>query len=60
LAETGTSPTLNAYYDLTVQVLDRNDGSPKFNADPYEVKVSEAVAVNTPIIQVSNSQNVFL
>jgi hypothetical protein len=24
------------------------------------VKVSEAVAVNTPIIQVSNSQNVFL
>ena len=52
LAETGTSPTLNAYYDLTVQVLDRNDCSPKFNSDPYEVKVSEAVAVHTPIIQV--------
>ena len=53
LAETSTSPTLtSAYYDLTVQVLDRNDCSPKFNSDPYEVQVSEAVSVNTPIVQV--------
>ena len=53
LAVTDTSPTLNAYYELTVQVLDRNDCTPKFSANPYEVRVSEAVATNTAIVQVS-------
>jgi protocadherin Fat 1/2/3 len=53
LAETDTSPTLNAYYELTVQVLDKNDNSPKFAMNNYNLKVSEAVAVGTPIIQIN-------
>lgn len=52
LAETETSPTLNAYYELKIQVLDSNDNSPEFQSDPYDITVSEATEVNTNLIQV--------
>ena len=52
LAETDTSPALNAYAELTIQVLDNNDHAPNFQSDPYEVTVSEVVAPHTPILQV--------
>ena len=52
LAETDSSPTLNVYTELVVQVLDENDHSPEFALPAYEVAVSEAVAAHTPVLQV--------
>ena len=52
LAETMTSPTLNSYFAMTIQVLDSNDNAPEFHSDPYDVTVSEALEVGTDIVQV--------
>jgi protocadherin Fat 1/2/3 len=52
LAETKTSPTLNSYFTLTVQVLDSNDNAPEFQSDPYDIMVSEALAPGTDVVQV--------
>ena len=52
LAETKTSPTLNSYFKLTVQVLDSNDNAPEFQSDPYDIMVSEALAPGTDVVQV--------
>ena len=52
LAETKTSPTLNSYFKLTVQVLDSNDNAPEFQSDPYDITVSEALAPGTDVVQV--------
>jgi hypothetical protein len=52
LAETKTSPTLNSYFTLTVQVLDSNDKAPEFQSDPYDIMVSEALAPGTDVVQV--------
>ena len=51
-AMTQTSPTLNSYFDLTVQVLDVNDNAPEFQSDPYDIQVSEAIDLNTNLVQV--------
>ena len=51
-AETQTSPTLNQYFPMTIQVLDSNDNAPEFHSDPYVVSVSEALEANTNIVQV--------
>jgi protocadherin Fat 1/2/3 len=52
LAETDSSPTLNTYTELIIQVLDENDHSPQFALLPaYEIAVSEAVAAHTPLLQ---------
>ena len=53
LAETDSSPSLVAYSQLTVQVLDDNDNAPEFQANPYSVTISEAVAPHTHLLQVS-------
>mgnify|MGYP001218501622 FL=1 len=52
MAETKTSPTLNSYFKLTVQVLDSNDNAPEFQSDPYDIMVSEALAPGTDVVQV--------
>lgn len=52
VAETLTSPSLNGYFELTVQVLDCNDNAPEFQSDPYDIIVSEAIELNTNIVQV--------
>ena len=52
LAMTQTSPTLNSYFDLSIQVLDVNDNSPEFQSDPYDIQVSEGIELNTNILQV--------
>ena len=52
MAETKTSPTLNSYFTLTVQVLDSNDNAPEFQSDPYDIMVSEALAKGTDVVQV--------
>jgi protocadherin Fat 1/2/3 len=52
LAETDSSPTLNVYTELVLQVLDENDNSPLFGLPAYEVSVSEAVPAHTPVLQV--------
>ena len=52
MAETDASPTLSAYYDLTVKILDENDNPPTFSSDLYEVTVSEAVEPHTQLVQV--------
>ena len=52
MAETDASPSLSAYYDLTVKILDENDNAPTFSSDLYEVTVSEAVAPHTQLVQV--------
>ena len=52
IAETDTSPTLNAYYDLIIQVIDQNDNPPIFMNNPYEISLSEAVAPHTSVIKV--------
>ena len=52
LAETKTSPTLNSYFTLTVQVLDSNDNAPEFQSDPYDIMVSEALDPGTDVVQV--------
>ena len=51
MAETDASPTLSAYYDLTVKILDENDNAPAFSSDLYEVTVSEAVEPHTQLVQ---------
>ena len=57
IAETDTSPTLNAYYDLTIHVLDKNDNQPQFEANPYVVSVSESVPPHTSILKVEAIDN---
>ncbi|TRY62766.1 hypothetical protein TCAL_04907 [Tigriopus californicus] len=52
LAENDASPTLNSYYDLTIQILDENDNAPKFQSPKYEVSLFEAVEPHTSVIQV--------
>jgi hypothetical protein len=52
IAETDTSPALNAYYDMIIQVIDQNDNPPIFMNNPYEVSLSEAVAPHTSVIQI--------
>ena len=52
LAETNTSPALNAYYQLTIHVLDKNDEAPRFEANPYVATVSEEVTPHTSILRV--------
>jgi hypothetical protein len=51
IAETDTSPTLNAYYHMIVQVIDQNDNTPMFMKNPYEISLSEAVAPHTSVIR---------
>ena len=52
LAETDTSPALIAYYELTVHVLDKNDVTPRFEANPYVATVSESVPVHSSVLRV--------
>ena len=52
LAETDSSPSLAAYTELTVQLLDANDHDPEFLSAEYVVSVTEAVEPHTSIIQV--------
>ena len=52
LAETETSPTLNSYFTMTVQVLDTNDNAPEFQSDPYDIIVSEALDIGSDVVQV--------
>ena len=52
LAETDSSPTLNAYTRLTVKLLDANDHSPEFLSSEYRVSVAESVEPHTAIMQV--------
>ena len=59
IAETDTSPTLNAYYNLIVQVIDQNDNPPVFMNNPYEVSLSEAVPPHTSVVQVQATDEDF-
>ena len=52
MAETDSSPSLAAYTELTVQLLDANDHDPEFVSAEYAVSVTEAVEPHTSIIQV--------
>ena len=52
LAETDSSPTLNAYTELTIKLLDANDHSPEFLSADYRVSVAESVEPHTSIMQV--------
>lgn len=52
LAESDSSPTLNAYSEITVQLLDANDHAPEFLSSEYEVTVTESVEPHTSIMQV--------
>ena len=53
MAETNSSPSLVAYTDITVKVLDNNDNSPKFQSNPYRVTISELLLPHTNLQQVS-------
>ena len=59
LAETDSSPSLVAYTDLTVNVLDTNDNRPVFQANTYHVTVSEALSPHTQLLKVSALDNDF-
>ena len=52
-AETGTSPSLVGFTLITVQLMDVNDNSPRFESDPYRVSVAENAALGSSIVQVA-------
>ena len=46
------TPSLNSTAQAVVNVLDENDNDPIFTLPVYNVEVSEAAPVNTPLVQV--------
>ena len=52
VVETLASPSLIAYTQVSIEIMDVNDNSPAFESHDYYVKVSEDVTIGSNIIQV--------
>ncbi|XP_044007072.1 fat-like cadherin-related tumor suppressor homolog isoform X2 [Aphidius gifuensis] len=57
LAETDSTPSLTSLAEISLQVLDDNDHAPKFESNPYNIKIAENIQEATSIIKIIAHDN---